>query len=259
MMRFTKMHGVGNDFIILDPGEVDGTDLSDLARRICDRHFGVGADGILVPAPSEVADLRMVYLNSDGSPSEMCGNGLRCLARYARDFEMVEGDYLTIETGAGTKKAVLYKDGSSRVDMGAPGLDSRVRLYGFDFLRVSMGNPHAVTFLGSEEEVETLDLKAVGWPIEKDPLFPEGTNVEFAHPRGRHAVRMRIWERGAGETLASGSGSCATAVAAIYTGLTESPVSVRLDGGTVEISWEGEGEPVYMTGPAEYVCEGELL
>jgi diaminopimelate epimerase len=259
MMRFTKMHGVGNDFIILDPGEVDGTDLSDLARRICDRHFGVGADGILVPAPSEVADLRMVYLNSDGSPSEMCGNGLRCLARYARDFEMVEGDYLTIETGAGTKKVVLYKDGSSRVDMGAPGLDSRVGLYGFDFLRVSMGNPHAVTFLGSEEEVETLDLKAVGWPIEKDPLFPEGTNVEFAHPRGRHEVRMRIWERGAGETLASGSGSCATAVAAIYTGLTESPVSVRLDGGTVEISWEGEGEPVYMTGPAEYVCEGELL
>jgi diaminopimelate epimerase len=258
-MHFTKMHGVGNDFIILDPGEVEGADLPGLARRVCDRHFGVGADGLLMPAPSEIADLKMVYLNSDGSSSEMCGNGLRCLARYARDFEIVEGDSLTVETGAGTKKVVLYEDGVSRVDMGAPRFDSGVELYGFDFLRVSMGNPHAVTFLGSEKEVEALDLKAVGLPVEKDPLFPEGTNVEFAHARGRHEVRMRIWERGAGETLASGSGSCATGVAALQTGLAESPVSVRLDGGTVEISWEGDGEPVYMTGPAEYVCEGELL
>jgi diaminopimelate epimerase len=134
---------------------------------------------------------------------------------------------------------VLYEDGSSRVDMGAPGFDSRVELCGFDFLRVSMGNPHAVTFLGSEEEVETLDLKAV-WAADREgPPLPRRTNVEFAHPRGRHEVRMRIWERGAGETLASGSGSCATAVAAICTGLAESPVSVRLDGGTVEITWEG--------------------
>ena len=258
-MHFTKMHGVGNDFIILDPGEVERADLPGLARRVCDRHFGVGADGILVPAPSEVADLKMVYLNSDGSSSEMCGNGLRCLARYARDFEILENNSLTIETGAGGKKVGLHEDGSSRVDMGAPGFDSKVELYGFDFLRVSTGNPHAVTFLGSEEEVEALDLKAVGPAVEKNTLFPEGTNVEFAHARGKHEVRMRIWERGAGETLASGSGSCATAVAAIYTGLAESPVSVRLDGGTVKISWDGDGEPVYMTGPAEYVCEGDLL
>jgi diaminopimelate epimerase len=258
-MHFTKMHGVGNDFIILDSGEVEGADLPGLARSVCDRHFGVGADGLLVPAPSEVADLKMVYLNSDGSPSGMCGNGLRCLARYARDFEIVENNSLTVETGAGVKKVVLYEDGASRVDMGAPGFDFGVELYSFDFLRVSMGNPHAVTFLGSEKEVEALDLKAIGLPVEKDPLFPEGTNVEFAHARGRHEVRMRIWERGAGETLASGSGSCATAVAAIYTGLAESPVSVRMDGGTVEVSWEGEREPVYMTGPAEYVCEGEFL
>jgi diaminopimelate epimerase len=258
-MHFTKMHGVGNDFIILDPGEVEGADLPGLARRVCDRHFGVGADGLLMPAPSEIADLKMVYLNSDGSSSEMCGNGLRCLARYARDFEIVEGDSLTVETGAGTKKVVLYEDGVSRVDMGAPRFDSGVELYGFDFLRVSMGNPHAVTFLRREKEVEALDLKSVGLPVEKDPLFPEGTNVEFAHARGRHEVRMRIWERGAGETLASGSGSCATAIAAIYPGLAETPVSVLMDGGTVEVSWEGERKPVYMTGPAEYVCEGEIL
>jgi len=258
-MRFTKMHGVGNDFIIFDPGEVEGAGLPNLARRVCDRHFGVGADGILVPAPSEVADLKMVYLNSDGSPSEMCGNGLRCLARYARDFEIIDNDSLTVETGAGVKKVVLHENGSSRVDMGAPGFDSEVELYGFAFLRVSMGNPHAVAFLGSEEEVEALDLKTVGSTVEKNPLFPERTNVEFAYPRGRREVRMRIWERGVGETLASGSGSCATAAAAIRTGLVESPVAMRLDGGTVEISWEGEGEPVYMTGPAEYVCEGQLL
>jgi len=255
------MHGVGNDFIVFDPGEVDGAALPDLAQRVCDRHFGIGADGILVPSPSEIADLKMVYLNSDGSPSEMCGNGLRCLARYAHDFEIVENDSLIVETGAGIKKVVLLEDGSSRVDMGAPGFDSEVELYGFTFLRVSMGNPHAVAFLGSEMEVEALDIGTVGLPVEKDPLFPEGTNVEFACPRqgSRHEVRMRIWERGAGETLASGSGSCATAVAAIRTGLAESPVLVRMDGGTVEISWEGEEEPVYMKGPAEYVCEGELL
>jgi diaminopimelate epimerase len=258
-MHFTKMHGVGNDFIILDPGEVEEADLPGLAQRICDRHFGVGADGLLVPASSEVADLKMVYLNSDGSPSEMCGNGLRCLARYARDYELVEDDALTIETGAGIKKVLLYGDGSSRVNMGAPGLGSEVKLHGFTFLRVSMGNPHAVAFLGSEAEVEALDLEAVGPPVENDPLFSEKTNVEFAYARGRHEVRMRIWERGAGETLASGSGSCAVAVAAIRSGLAESPVRVILDGGSVEIEWAVEGEPVYMTGPAEYVCEGELL
>ncbi len=258
-MRFTKMHGAGNDFIVMDPGEVEGANLPDLAQRVCDRHFGVGADGILVPAPSDSADLEMVYLNSDGSTSQMCGNGLRCLARYARDYELVEDDALTVETGAGIKKVLLYDNGSSRVDMGAPGFDSEVKLHGYTFLRVSMGNPHAIAFLGHETEVEALDLKAVGPPVENDPLFPEKTNVEFAYTRGRHEVRMRIWERGAGETLASGSGSCAVAVAAIRSGLAESSVAVRLDGGCVEIEWAGEDEPVFMTGPAEYVCEGELL
>ena len=258
-MRFTKMHGVGNDFIVLDPEEIAGLDLPDLARKVCDRHFGVGADGILIPAPSEVAELKMVYLNSDGSPSEMCGNGIRCLARYARDRGLIEGEALTVETGAGVKKVVLLGGGSSRVDMGAPEFDSEVELSGFRFLRVSMGNPHAVAFLGSEEEVEALDPREVGPPVENDPLFPEKTNVEFVHVRGEHEVRMRIWERGAGETLASGSGSCVAAVAAVRRGFVESPVRVALDGGVIEITWDGDGEPVYMTGPAEYVCEGNLL
>jgi diaminopimelate epimerase len=258
-MRFTKMHGVGNDFIIFDLEEVEGANFPDLARKACDRHFGVGADGILVSTPSEIADLRMVYFNSDGSTSEMCGNGIRCLARYARDRELIEGDALTVETGAGVKKVVLLGDGSSRVDMGPPEFDSEVELQGFTFLRVSMGNPHAVAFFESEKELEALDLRKVGSPVENDPLFPERTNVEFVHVRGEHEVSMRIWERGAGETLASGSGSCAAAVAAVRRGVAKSPVRVVLDGGAVEIEWDGDGEPVYMSGPAEYVCEGELL
>jgi diaminopimelate epimerase len=253
------MHGVGNDFIVLAPEEVAGVDLPALVRKVCDRHFGIGADGILVPASSEIADLKMVYLNSDGSASEMCGNGIRCLARYAKDRGLIDGDALTVETGAGVKKVVLLGDGSSRVDMGPPTFDSEVELRGFRFLRVSMGNPHAVAFLGSEEEVGELDVGEVGPPVENDPLFPAKTNVEFVYVRGEHEVRMRVWERGSGETLASGSGSCAAAVAAVRRGLAQSPVRVNLDGGVVEIEWAGDGEPVYMTGPAEYICEGDLL
>jgi diaminopimelate epimerase len=200
----------------------------------------------------------MVYLNSDGSPSEMCGNGLRCLARYAADRGMVGGPALTIATGAGIKKVVLSDDGSSRVDMGAPGLGEEIEVGGFHFLRVSIGNPHAVAFLESGAAVEALDLPIVGPPIEEDAVFPDRTNVEFGFVRDQHDIRMRIWERGAGETLASGSGSCAVAVAAVARGLAQSPVGVHLDGGVVEIEWTGGGEPTYMKGPAEYVCEGEL-
>ena len=259
-MRFTKMHGVGNDFIILDPAQTAvHDDLPALARNACDRHFGVGADGILIPVPSEVADLKMVYLNSDGSSSEMCGNGIRCLARYAKDRGLVGGNALTVETGAGVKQVVLLGSGSSRVDMGPPAFASEVELHGLRFLRVSMGNPHAVALLENAREVEELDLEKAGPPIENDPLFPKMTNVEFVHPRDTHNVRMRIWERGAGETLASGSGSCAAAVAAMRRGLAESSVRVVMDGGDVEIEWAGEGEPVYMTGPAEYICEGEIF
>jgi diaminopimelate epimerase len=258
-MRFAKMQGCGNDFLVFDPDEVEGVDLANLARRACDRHFGVGADGILVPAPSETADIKMVYLNSDGSSSEMCGNGLRCLARYAKDRGMVDGEAITVATGAGVKKVILFEDGSSRIDMGAPRFDSEVEVGGFRFLRVSMGNPHAVAFLGSEAEVEALDLPDVGPSIEEDPTFPHKTNVEFGFTRGEEEIRMRIWERGAGETLASGSGSCAVAVAAMQQNLARSPVLVRMDGGIVRIEWSGGEEPVHITGPAEYVCEGELL
>ena len=253
------MQGAGNDFIVLDPVEVEGVDLPAVARRLCDRHFGVGADGILIPAVSSAADFKMVYLNSDGSPSEMCGNGLRCLARYARDNGLVDRDALTVETGTGIRKILLEEDGASRVEMGPPAFDTEVEVGGFAFLRVSMGNPHAVAFLGSEDEVEALDLGRIGPPIENDATFPRKTNVEFVHARTPNEIRTRIWERGAGETLASGSGSCAAATAAIRRGLAESPVRVLLDGGIVKIEWSGEARPVFMTGPADYVCEGRLL
>ena len=258
-LRFTKMQGCGNDFLVFDPGEVEGVDLPELAKSACDRHFGVGADGILVPVPSGIASLEMVYLNSDGSPSEMCGNGLRCLARYAVDRGMVGGPALTVATGAGVREVFLFDDGSSRVNMGAPRVGAEVEVGGFRFVRVSVGNPHAVAFLESAAAVEALDLSSVGPPIERDAAFPERTNVEFGFARGEHDVRMRIWERGAGETLASGSGSCAVAAAAIARGLAQSPVRVHLDGGVVEIGWSSEDEPAFMKGPAEYVCEGELL
>lgn len=257
-MDFTKMQGVGNDFIILDPASVEGMDLAKLARRLCDRRFGVGADGILIPASSEIADLQMVYRNSDGSASEMCGNGLRCLARYARDAGIVDNDAMTVETGAGVKKVVLRADGSSRVEMGPPAFEPEVDIGERTFLRISMGNPHAVTFLDTEAAVESLDLRTLGPPIENDPLFPRGTNVEFVYAREPRMVRMRIWERGAGETLASGSGSCATAVAAIATARAQSPTRVHMDGGEVEIEWSGGESSVYMTGPAEYAFEGRI-
>ncbi len=253
------MHGVGNDFLVFDRGEVADANLPRLARLACDRHFGVGADGILVPQPSEGADLKMVYLNSDGSVAEMCGNGIRCLARYARDHELVGGESFTIETGAGTKEILLHEDGSSRVDIGTPVFNSGVRIEGFNFLRVSMGNPHAVAFLESGEEVEDLELRGIGAKIGHNPVFPDASNVEFVFVRGNNDLRMRIWERGAGETLGSGTGSAAVAAAAIRLGLVESPVRVHLDGGTVQVEWAGEGEPAYTTGPAEYVCEGRLI
>ncbi|CAN5698679.1 diaminopimelate epimerase [soil metagenome] len=253
------MHGVGNDFLVFDRGEVLEVELPRLARLACDRHFGVGADGILVPQLSETADLKMVYLNSDGSVAEMCGNGIRCLARYARDHKLVSGESFTIETEAGVKKILLHKDGSSRVDIGTPIFNAGVRLGGFNFLRVSVGNPHAVAFLESEEEVEALELREIGPQVERNPIFPNGSNVEFVFVRGTNDLRMRIWERGAGETLGSGTGSGAVAMAAMRLSLVENPVRVHLDGGTVEIEWAGEGEPAYMTGPAEYVCEGRLI
>jgi diaminopimelate epimerase len=276
-MDFVKMHGLGNDFILIDlydqPGAQDDAAWARLAQRWCDRHFGVGADGVLLVLPSAAADVRMRIFNADGSEAEMCGNGVRCLARYARDRGL-GGERLRVETLAGVLELTFPGDGRVRVDMGPPRLAPReipIRVEGEPVLdyplevaghtlrlsAVSMGNPHAVAFM-DVAELEALPLHTVGPAVEHHALFPQRTNFEAAAVTSRHSATVRVWERGAGPTLACGTGACAVAVAGILRGVLESPVAVALPGGTLEIEWQ-PGSPVFMTGPAEYVFRGRWL
>jgi diaminopimelate epimerase len=275
---FVKMHGLGNDFIVVDllaRGQ-DRPDSEWAARavRLCDRHFGVGADGVVLALPSEAADVRMRIFNSDGSEAEMCGNGIRCLARYARDRGL-GGERLRVETLAGVLELTFADGGRAvRVDMGPPRLTAReipvaldaervidqpleVDGYQWRFTAVSMGNPHAVVFL-SPEELAALPLARIGPQVEHHPLFPARTNFHAVAVTSPHSATVRVWERGAGPTLACGTGACAVTVAGILKGLLESPVDVTLPGGTLHIAWEPDGH-VYMTGPAEYVFRGTWL
>ena len=277
-MDFVKMHGLGNDFIVVDllatgPDRSDG-EWAELAVRLCDRHFGVGADGVLLALPSETADVRMRIFNSDGSEAEICGNGIRCLARYVRD-RGVGGERLRVETLAGLLDLAFAEGGRAvRVDMGAPRLGAReipvaldaervvdqpleVDGYRWRFTAVSMGNPHAVVFL-TPEELAALPLPTVGPQVEHHPLFPARTNFHAAAVTSPHSATVRVWERGAGPTLACGTGACAVTVAGVLKGVLESPVDVTLPGGTLRIAWEPDGH-VYMTGPAEYVFRGTWL
>jgi diaminopimelate epimerase len=277
-MDFVKMHGLGNDFVLLDclAGELSRTDedWARLARQMCDRHFGVGADGILVALPSETADVRMRIFNADGSEAEMCGNGVRCLARYARDNGHV-ADRLRVDTLAGVLE-LTFPDGPSqvRVDMGPPRLAPReipVRADGERVLdlivpvngrslkvaAVSMGNPHAVTFM-TAPDLEAFPLHEIGPGVERHTLFPERTNFHAVAVTSPHGATVRVWERGAGPTLACGTGACAVTVAGVLTGRLENPVDVTLPGGTLRIDWQ-QGGSVFMTGPAEYVFRGTWL
>jgi diaminopimelate epimerase len=277
-MDFVKMHGLGNDFVLLDclAGDSSRTDAdwADLARQMCDRHFGVGADGILLVLPSETADVRMRIFNADGSEAEMCGNGVRCLARYARDRGQTT-DRLRVETLAGVLE-LTFPGGASdvRVDMGPPRLAPReipVRASGdralditvpvdgrsLQVAAVSMGNPHAVTFMAADE-LDALALHEVGPLVERHELFPERTNFHAVAVRTPHSATVRVWERGAGPTLACGTGACAVAVAGVLTGRLESPVDVTLPGGTLRIEWQ-QGGSVFMTGPTAYVFRGTWL
>ena len=274
-MQFVKMHGAGNDFVLLDvlaDGEDrDTQDWSALARAICDRHFGIGADGLLLVLPSHVADARMRMFNPDGSESSSCGNGIRCLGRYVRDRHGLGASGLRIETGAGINSIRIGTEGAVTVDMGKPILDPGsipVMVAGKDALDVtlsldeeplllscvSMGNPHAVAFLQSGS-LAGYPLETIGPRIEHHPLFPERTNFEVCDVVDPHFMRVRVWERGAGITLACGTGACASAAVATITGRTQSPVDVELPGGVLTIEWDGVG-PVLMTGPAEYVYTG---
>ena len=275
-MRFEKWHGIGNDFVMIaDPEnqiELDGAEV----KRICDRRFGVGADGVIRVAPGkEGADFVMDYVNSDGSLGEMCGNGIRCLALFARQAGLTDKNELKVSTGAGLKTVTILDEGRVRVDMGAPIFDPAelpMRWDGTDALHaklelesemleatvLSMGNPHAVLFV---EDPVAAPIATLGPVIETLDVFPNGTNVEWAHVDSPDHVTMTVWERGSGQTLACGTGACAVAVAAKLIGGGSDKMTVSLPGGDLEVEWNGsldETAPVFLTGPAERSFTGEI-
>ncbi|MCC8128899.1 MAG: diaminopimelate epimerase [Clostridiales bacterium] len=273
-MKFTKMHGCGNDYIYVDCTREPIDDPGAFALRYSDRHTGIGSDGLITINPSEIADFRMGMYNSDGSEGAMCGNGIRCVAKFVYDKGLTDKTHLVIETKAGLKYLDLTvengKVSSVRVDMGAPVLAAAdipivglgdivigqpVNVAGQDWVMtgVSMGNPHAVVWC---DDVDGLDIDRVGPQFENHPMFPDRVNTEFVRVIDRQNVRMRVWERGAGETMACGTGACATAVACVRNGLTDDRVTVHLRGGDLEI--EVTEDSVFMTGPAVTVFEGEV-
>ncbi|OHB74968.1 MAG: diaminopimelate epimerase [Planctomycetes bacterium RBG_16_64_10] len=275
-MRFTKMHGAGNDYIYVDCFHVPMPKAPDqLARRMADRHLGVGGDGLILICPSAIADARMRMFNADGSEAEMCGNGIRCVAKYLYEHGLCPQPTMTIETGAGVLRLDLQVGAGRvdrvRVDMGLPRLAAAeipTTLSGDPVVDVpltvdgktlavtcvSMGNPHCVTYVD-----ELTDGCVLGWgpKMERDRHFPQRTNVEFVQVLSRAEVRQRTWERGAGETLACGTGACAVCVAGVLSGRTDRRVTVHLQGGDLVLEWQADNHHVYMTGPAVEVFQGE--
>ncbi|MCD8334529.1 MAG: diaminopimelate epimerase [Clostridiales bacterium] len=272
-MKFTKMHGCGNDYIYVDCTKAPLADPNGTALRLSDRHFGIGSDGLILICPSNKGDFRMRMYNADGSEGAMCGNGIRCVAKFCYDKGLTDKTRLAVETNAGMKYLDLTVENGQvsnvRVDMGAPGLAAAeipvvglgdtvigqpVNVAGQDWVMtcVSMGNPHAVVWCN---DVDGLDIDKVGPQFENHPMFPDRVNTEFVRVIDRQNVQMRVWERGAGETWACGTGACATAVACVQNGLTDKNVTVHLRGGDLEI--EVTDGSVFMTGPAVTVFEGE--
>lgn len=277
-MKFTKMQGLGNDYVYVNCFEEKIDNPPELARRISDRHFGVGSDGLIMINPSDKADFEMEMYNADGSRGEMCGNGIRCVAKYVYDHGLTDKTDISVETLGGIKYLELtVEDGkvkTVKVDMGKPELepqkipvkadggkavDEPIRVGGEEYRMtcVSMGNPHAVVFVGCD--VKDFPLEEIGPKFENHERFPNRVNTEFVRVIDRHTAEMRVWERGSGETLACGTGACAVAVACVLNGLTEDEVTVRLLGGDLQIRWDREKDTVYMTGPAEVVFDGEWL
>lgn len=275
-MNFIKMQATGNDFILIDGRRVRQRDWSALAKKMCHRHFGVGADGILLISPSKKADLYMRMFNPDGSEAEACGNGLRCAARYALVSGIANKPEIRINTPAGLKIARIRGRKSIQVNMGKPVLkpaaipivvkerkpddeepviDYPLAISGkvLKITCVSMGNPHAVCFI--EQRVDDFPLAVIGPQVERHSMFPNRVNFEIVNVVSRKRLRARVWERGAGETLSCGSGACAIAVAARLMKITDNPVDILLPGGTLTIDWDGKGE-VHLTGPAGIVFEG---
>jgi diaminopimelate epimerase len=272
-LDFVKAQGLGNDFVIADGTQesLRGVDLFDLAKRVCDRNFGIGGDGLILVLPSNVADCRMQIINSDGSEAEMCGNGIRCFARYLLERGRM-CDTVTVETLAGIKTVTVAKTGGRTgftVNMGAPRLNAEeIPVQGYDgqvisqpldvdgeilnITCVSMGNPHCITFVDSVKDVP---LSTLGPKIETHKAFPKKTNVEFIEVLGEDEINFRVWERGAGPTLACGTGACASVVAGVLNKKIKNAATVHLPGGDLFIEWRKDGN-VYMTGPAEEVFTG---
>ncbi len=290
-MKFTKMHGCGNDYVYVNCFSETVEHPEEVAKIVSDRHFGIGSDGLILIRPSKTADFEMAMYNADGSRGEMCGNGIRCVAKYVYDFGLTDKTSISVETLAGIKYLNLtVKDGKVekvRVNMGAPiltpseipvhmsgkpsdGIDpddgdqaepviaQSLQVAGKEYkvTCVSMGNPHCVTFV--DEDVRTLNLTKIGPDFENHEVFPKRVNTEFVNVIDETHLRMRVWERGSGETLACGTGTCATVVAAILNGLTKDAVDVELLGGSLHIEWDRDANLVYMTGPATVVFNGEI-
>jgi diaminopimelate epimerase len=275
-LKFTKMHGIGNDYVYVNTFEEEWpTDPSKLAIVVSDRHFGIGSDGLILIGPSEVADARMRMFNADGSESEMCGNGVRCVAKYIHDHGIARKGRVTVETGRGILTLDLEVENDLvhrvRVDMGAPILeadkipttlagnppiDVPLTIDGLDLkiTAVSMGNPHAVAFV---DDVAAFPVERIGPILERHPAFPRRVNAHFVEVISPNEVKMRTWERGSGITLACGTGACAVAVAGVLTGKTRERVLAHLPGGDLSLDWDGPGAPIFMTGPATEVYSGD--
>ncbi|MEI7884527.1 MAG: diaminopimelate epimerase [Clostridia bacterium] len=276
-MEFIKMQGIGNDFVLLYGIQESALDWSSLAVSLCSRHFGIGADGLIFAETSEIADVKMRIFNSDGSEAEMCGNGIRCFAKLLFEQGIVKKNQMQVETLAGIiKPEILCEEGKIvkvKVDMGEPILSGlaiptiftedkivskeiEAEDGTFKFTAVSMGNPHAVVFV---EELKDFPLQKYGRVIENHAFFPRKTNVHFVQKNNAKELTMKTWERGAGETLACGTGACATVIAACLNGLTEREVLVHLPGGDLQINWNEQSNHVYMTGSAEISFTGTVL
>ncbi|MDO8518599.1 MAG: diaminopimelate epimerase [Deltaproteobacteria bacterium] len=262
-LKFTKMHGAGNDFVMIEEGAYGNTPLHpDVIRKICDRRFGIGCDQLLIVAPSQKADFRMDIYNADGGQVEMCGNGIRCFAKYVHDKKISSKTCLDVETLAGIIKPEMIKHPGNngdtlwvKVDMGEPTVSGEMKVRKFVGTSLSMGNPHYVVFV---DRVDNYPVWEYGRLIETDPRFPNRVNVEFIQVLSPKELKMRVWERGAGETQACGTGACAAAVAAVLRQKTGREVLVHLKGGDLEINWDEKTNHVFMTGPATTVYEGEI-
>lgn len=275
-MKFTKMHGIGNDYVYVNCFEESVKNPAEVSKFVSDRHFGIGSDGLILISPSAIADFRMNIYNADGSQAEMCGNGIRCVAKYVYDYGLTDKTEISVETLAGIKYLRLQvengKVASVEVNMSAPILEPKeipvaveespvvnvpVEVKGkiYHMTCVSMGNPHAIIFMNN---VKDLDIAAIGPYFENHTVFPKRTNTEFVEVLDRNTVNMRVWERGSDETLACGTGACATTVACILNDKTENEVTVHLLGGDLKIRWDREANQVYMTGPATVVFDGEI-